>query len=266
MTLADARARLATLGLQVRVLQVEAAAQRNQVVRQTPEPGMAFERGDAVTLFVSRGAQAARPEPTVEVPGVVGLAASDAARALREAGLVARIRLVDASQRAGVVLRQSPASGADVEDGTAVRIDVARDRPPVPAPVEVPDVRGTDIADARGRLSALGFAVRVSRTPSGHPEGTVIGQSPRAGADVKKGGTVMLTVSAGPDLVDVPDVTGLDEESARLELETAGFQVRVASEPTTDPAQDGVVIRQTPLGGSNAGEGAVVTLVVGRLA
>jgi hypothetical protein len=39
----------------------------------------------------------------------------------------------------------------------------------------------------------------------------------------------------------------------------------VTDESITDPAQDGVVLRQTPAGGSSAEDGAVVTLVVGRL-
>ena len=73
------------------------------------------------------------------------------------------------------------------------------------------------------------------------------------------------TVSAGPAEVAVPDVVGLDEASARQQLEAAGFEVRVTDESITDPAQDGLVLRQTPPGGSSAEDGAVVTLVVGRL-
>jgi beta-lactam-binding protein with PASTA domain len=92
-----------------------------------------------------------------------------------------------------------------------------------------------------------------------------VSQSPRAGAGLRKGGTVTLRVSTGPTKLDVPDVTGLDEQSARAELEGAGFQVQVIDESVTDPAQDGVVLRQSPRGGSSAAESAVVTLTVGRL-
>jgi beta-lactam-binding protein with PASTA domain len=64
--------------------------------------------------------------------------------------------------------------------------------------------------------------------------------------------------------VAVPDVIGLDEPSARLELENAGFDVRVTEQPTDDPSQDGIVVDQSPGGGTDAGEGDVVTLVVAR--
>jgi serine/threonine-protein kinase len=100
---------------------------------------------------------------------------------------------------------------------------------------------------------------------SQQPAGTVISQSPRAGVDVRERTSVRLTVSSGPAEVAVPDVTGLDETSARLALERAGFQVQVTDESITDPARDGVVLRQTPSGGSRAEDGAVVTLVVGRV-
>jgi serine/threonine-protein kinase len=75
---------------------------------------------------------------------------------------------------------------------------------------------------------------------------------------------VTLRVSSGPAKVDVPDVTGLDEPAARAQLEGAGFEVRVTDESTTDPAQDGIVLRQSPTGGSRADDGAIVTIVVAR--
>jgi eukaryotic-like serine/threonine-protein kinase len=76
---------------------------------------------------------------------------------------------------------------------------------------------------------------------------------------------VTLRVSSGPANVDVPDVTGMDESSATAHLEGAGFQVRVTDESTTDPSQDGSVIRQTPQGGATAAKGAVVTITVARI-
>ena len=90
-------------------------------------------------------------------------------------------------------------------------------------------------------------------------------QSPGAGHELREGATVALHVSSGPAPVDVPDVVGLDEESARLELENAGFTVRVVVEPTDDPAEDGIVVGQAPPGGSTAGGGSLVTLTVNRV-
>jgi beta-lactam-binding protein with PASTA domain len=213
---------------------------------------------------VSSGSK--KPSPAaVEVPGVVGLSASDAVVAIRDAGLEAMIHLVESSTPAGTVLRQSPAEGASAPRGSSIRLEVAKSRPTPPVRIDVPDVVGANVAEARRQLRSLGLAVTVVQVRSDEPAGTVVRQSPHAGAELRKGAAVRLAVSTGPQTVDVPDVTGLDEDSARSELEGAGFEVRVIDQETTDPTEDGVVLAQEPAGGT-ATEGSVVTLTVGRLA
>jgi serine/threonine-protein kinase len=218
-----------------------------------------------VALVVSSGT-ATSPEPpaAVETPAVVGRTASAASEALREAGLEVRIALVESSERRGTVVGQAPSAGTEVADGSTVQLEVAKARA-APPRIEVPDVLGVPAAEARSRLRAAGLRVRSVGVVSEEPAGTVLEQSPRAGAEVEKGASVRLTVSTGPAEVDVPDVTGLDESTARTELERAGFRVQVTDEPTADPAEDGVVLRQTPASGSAARDGAIVTLIVGRL-
>jgi eukaryotic-like serine/threonine-protein kinase len=75
---------------------------------------------------------------------------------------------------------------------------------------------------------------------------------------------VRLEVSAGAPTVDLPDVTGLDEESARSQLADAGFEARIVEQPTSDPAEDGIVLTERPARGG-AAQGGVVTVTVGRL-
>jgi eukaryotic-like serine/threonine-protein kinase len=75
---------------------------------------------------------------------------------------------------------------------------------------------------------------------------------------------VTLSVSRGPSTAAVPDVTTLDVTTARATLENAGFRVREVLEDTQDPAFDGVVISQDPVGGSQAEQRSIVTLFVGR--
>jgi beta-lactam-binding protein with PASTA domain len=76
---------------------------------------------------------------------------------------------------------------------------------------------------------------------------------------------VTLRVSTGPGLIAVPDVTGLDEQSARQKLESTGFEVTVVDEPTADPAQAGTVVSQDPAGGAEAEKGSTVTITVARV-
>ena len=80
---------------------------------------------------------------------------------------------------------------------------------------------------------------------------------------MNKGAAVQLEVSAG-QTVDLPGVSGMDEESARSQLDDAGFEVRIVEQSTSDPSEDGVVLTERPTPGS-APKGSVVTLTVGRL-
>jgi serine/threonine-protein kinase len=129
--------------------------------------------------------------------------------------------------------------------------------------VDVPDLVGASVDDARSQLRALGLVPSVTQVPSEQPAGTVVRERPRPGAHLNEGAAVRLEVSAGQTF-DLPDVTGMDEESARSQLEDAGFEVRIVEQPTSDPSQDGVVLTERPTPGSAPKDG-VVTLTVGRV-
>jgi beta-lactam-binding protein with PASTA domain len=267
ISLAEARDQLERQGLEVRVTRSPSERPRGDVLSQAPPAGSRVDEGTVVALVASLGTGSGEQpaEGAVQVPRVVGLSASEAVEELRDAGLEARVRQVASSERQGTVVDQTPSQGTEVADGTAVELEVARPRATAVERIEVPDVIGSAAASARSELRAAGLKVTTIGVVSQESPGTVISQSPRAGADVRKGSRVLLTVSTGPAKVDVPDVSGLDEAAARVELERAGFVVRVTDESTTDPAQDGIVIRQTPAGGSGAQDGDAVTIVVGRL-
>lgn len=260
-TVGDARRLLDGLRMNVRVRSVPSQRPVGLVLRQQPRAGTVAREGGAVTLVVSDGPQA---PASVRVPSVVGRAASDAVAELREAGFVATIHLVQSTKDAGIVLRQSPAEAAEAARGSAIRLDVARARP-IPQRVETPDLVGMTVAEARRQLAALGLTVEIVRLSSSRPTGTVLRQAPRAGSRLAEKSRVTLTVSSGPENVDVPDVVGLDEASAQAELEKQGFEVRVTYEPTTDPMTDGTVVRQAPSAGSSARPGSAITIVVAQL-
>jgi beta-lactam-binding protein with PASTA domain len=200
---------------------------------------------------------------TIAVLDVVGLPAGEATRKLRQAHLDPTIRLVPSSLEAGTVLSERPSAGVNVDRGTTVELRVARR--PAPTRVTVPRLVDSTAATAKSRLSTLGLHWSVTTRASDQPSGTVLAQSPVAGARVEKGTTIRLTVSSGPAQVSVPDVTGLDAARARSRLEDAGFEVSVVDQPTKDPDQDGVVLDQDPAAGTDADKGSTVTITVGRL-
>lgn len=82
----------------------------------------------------------------------------------------------------------------------------------------VPDVKGQQFAMAEGNvdLSGLKAVIADSVFDSYSRPGTVVEQTPIAGAKIKKGGTVYLTVVAfSPKLITVPDFYNVSVRQAR---------------------------------------------------
>jgi serine/threonine-protein kinase len=90
------------------------------------------------------------------------------------------------------------------------------------------------------------------------PKGQVIGTNPPGGGQVTVGSTVAVTVSKGPDLVPVPDVTGMSVEAATKKLETSGFTI---SGVTGSP--DRPVVSTSPSAGAMVKRGSAVRLATG---
>lgn len=261
MPLPRARAELEDAGFVTRFRREPSDEPRDRVLRQEPEAGTKVKPDSVVVLTVSAGVE------TVSVPDVEGMAADRALRTLREAGLRGHETSVESDEPAGTVIRQRPAAGEEVERGTLVRIQVAekpRETTPQPETVRVPRLVGLTIAEARAKARSSKLRVSERSVESPQPPGTVVGQSPRPGAEVREGSTVVLRVSSGPARVAVPDVTGLDEEAAARELRAAGFVPVVVEESTGDPAEDGMVLAQMPEAGTMRPKGSKVTIVVGR--
>ncbi|MGI9089833.1 MAG: PASTA domain-containing protein [Gemmatimonadaceae bacterium] len=81
---------------------------------------------------------------------------------------------------------------------TAATIPMA-DPTPAPLPVQVPDLTGMALPDARGILNSLRLHTIVERdTSSLQPPNTVIRQLPLPQTDVQQSGTVTVTVSYFP--------------------------------------------------------------------
>jgi beta-lactam-binding protein with PASTA domain len=129
----------------------------------------------------------------------------------------------------------------------------------LPRVLEMPE------AKAREKLTELGFRPRLDgeRPNEVFPAGTVIWQDPPPGTVLQPNSVVQLVLSAGPALVVVPDVVGLNVPEARTILAAAG--VRVGSVDSSAAGQEqGVVLATRPSAGIGRPKGAAVALVVSR--
>jgi eukaryotic-like serine/threonine-protein kinase len=228
--------------------------EKGVVISQSPDAGEKIQKNGNVDLTVSKGKE------TVSVPSVTGKSQADAVSTLTNAGLVARVFQVPSSKPVDTVTGQDPLPGKTVVKGSKVRINVSSG----PAEVTVPSVVGLPFDQASAALQNEGFAVGRKNVESDQPADTVVDQSPSGSAN--PGSTITLSVSKGPKTSAVPDVTSQDEQSARDSITSAGFTVRVRDQDVTDPGLEGIVLDQAPGGGTQAKQGSIVTITVGRLA
>ena len=228
--------------------------QAGLVFRQDPVAGTREPKGHSITIWVSTG------KPKVTLPAFKGQQEADVVKALNQMHLKPKIHEVPSSDKAGTVEAQAPPPGTKVPEGTEVQINVSKG----PAPVVVPKVTGQLIDGAVSQLQQLGFKVIPRYVDDNAPVNTVIDQSPKAGASAGKGSVISLSVSNGPKTTTEPDVQGQDVGSAVQTLQGAGFRVAITYQDVTDPNEDGIVLDQSPGGGTQQPPNTKVTLTVGR--
>ncbi|MER7484725.1 Stk1 family PASTA domain-containing Ser/Thr kinase [Streptomyces sp. NPDC126497] len=216
----EAGDRLADAGLDVG--QVEEAfsdtVERGTVISTDPEAGARVRGDDPVSLTLSKGPR------TVRVPDLDGYPLDRARDLLEDDGLEPGMvtREFSGTVARGSVVSTEPGKGTKVRAGSAVALTVSKG-----SPVDVPDVTGDDAADARAELEEAGLEVRIAaeRVNSGHDAGRVARQTPGAGRQAAEGDTVTLTLSKGPEMIEVPDVIGDSVDEAKEKLKDAGFDV-----------------------------------------
>ncbi|MEU8857973.1 Stk1 family PASTA domain-containing Ser/Thr kinase [Streptomyces sp. NPDC048556] len=251
-TQSAAEERLADEGLDLKGVEraYSDTVRRGTVISSDPGSGERVRGNDAVKLVISRG-----PE-TVKVPDVEGLALADARRELKKWGLAPGMATREFSEEIdrGKVIRTDPRAGTERHTDSAVALVVSKG-----SPVDVPDVTGLSVDDATAALDEAGLKAEVlpERVNSAEAQGEIARQTPGSGAEAAEGDTVELTVSKGPRMLQVPDVTGKDVDEARSTLEDAGFEVKV-DRPFLSFSD--TVGSQSVEGGEKAAEGSTITL------
>jgi len=163
----------------------------NVVLQEDPPAGSRQKRGTAVVLALSGGQRSA------EVPVTTNMSQQQARISIENTGLtLGTVTEQLGDQPRGLVIASSPPAGTKVQLPGSVDIVMSKG----PAVVQVPDLYGRTVGEARSMIEQLGLRVAgISRdTSSLQPENTVIRQLPSAGQTVSAGGPVSLTVSHFP--------------------------------------------------------------------
>ena len=132
-----------------------------------------------------------------------------------------------------------------------------------PGLIEVPSVVGIPQDTATERLEAEGLDVDLNPVPNQAARETVLEQDPVGGESVDEGSTVILTVSSGPAIVPVPDVSGLNERQATKVLQEARLEVDPGF-AFSDAVPKGRAIGTEPGPGTSISSGSTVVLTISR--
>jgi eukaryotic-like serine/threonine-protein kinase len=219
------------------------------ILGQDPGPGKA-EKGSTISVDVV-GTQ------VKEVPGVAGSARAEAEQALRAAGFEVEVDERESSfENQNRIMSQNPSGGTRSEVGSAVTITVGTG----PSSVPVPRLYGRTPAQAESVLQGAGLTLGAqSRDYSSEvAEGSIFFQNPSVGANVEPGTAVDVTVSLGPEQVEVPEVYGLSLAAARAALSNAGLD-STAIEVEGDEAA-GTALSTDPGVGAMLDPGSTVSL------
>ncbi|WP_338496982.1 Stk1 family PASTA domain-containing Ser/Thr kinase [Streptomyces sp. SJL17-4] len=184
--LAEARRVLAKEGLVAGVItqKFSDTVAQGAVIASDPEPGTERSPDSAVALVVSKGSP-------IDVPDVTGETVDDATALLQDEGLkvVLAPERVHSPETAGSVAAQSLAEGSRAAEGDTITLTVSKG----PRLVEVPDVVGETVDDARTALEDEGFEVEVKKSFP-YLGSEVTGQSVEGGSTAPEGSTVTITI------------------------------------------------------------------------
>ena len=130
--------------------------------------------------------------------------------------------------------------------------------------VTTPDLRGMSPQEAARRLGGVGLHPRMESLRRIHPAieaGLVAEQEPLPGVTMRRGRSVKLSLSSGPNRGEVPALIGESEAGARQRLVDNVFVLKGVSEIRSNRYPTDAVVAQEPPPASN---GEAVSLLINR--
>ncbi len=202
------------------------------------------------------------PSDFYEVPDLRGMSGLDAETFLRDQGL--QVGAVDSISHPdiahGIVLGQTPLPGqlALPAGQVGLTLSLGPERRPIP------DVTRLRADRALTVLETSGFGVMIDSMESDVLEGRIVSTFPEAGVVLPLPAQVLMSVSLGPPMVSMPILAGLQEEAARVLLDSLGLAVGEVETRFRFGFNQGEVLEHFPPADSLIPAGTEVRLVIGR--
>ncbi len=133
--------------------------------------------------------------------------------------------------------------------------------------IKVPDLRNMTYEEAEAELNKLELKIEMGdEVPSKEvEEGKIVSHTPTKGTKVEKGTIVVVNISSGNIVANVPDLVGkvYDKEAIKALLEQYNYRLGNVTEEESDE-EKGTIIGQSPSGGYEAEEGTAIDIVISK--
>ena len=201
----------------------------------------------------------------VQIPDLVNDNIEDAKKELDSLNLKYEItEEYNSEKEAGIIISQEPKyqDNYEINDTEVIKLVVSLGS----EMTEVPKVVGESKEDAEKMISNAKLKIEFTEEKSEKvEEGIVIRQEPSANEEVEAGSTVKVYVSIGRGIkqIEMVNVVGQDESTAKKTLEDLGFKVKINYNETS--SDNGKVTKQSIDEGKEVDEGTSVTLTVNKV-
>lgn len=216
--------------LEVEDSQYNELYERGAIISQKPKPSTKVKENSVIRLVISNG------QKVVKMPNLFGLEETEAYRQLAELDLGYQKVEVFSEQPSGTVVATDPGYDSEIPAGTTVKVQISMG--PENKVVEVPDVLGLSLEEARAKLSEAGLEVGgISYVVSDKPYDTVVAQDPASTSQISTGALVNLNVSGGENRKNVITLSvPLPEDVTDIVKLQAMFDGRILREERLQPS------------------------------
>ena len=153
--------------------------------------------------------------------------------------------LNDDHYQPGQIVQQDPAADVVRYSNFVIQVYICAER----QEIAMPDLLGNVYQTAKMKLQQYDLNLRVDREEAfsdEFPAGQVMATDPVRGTVLKKGDSIMLTVSKGPEKITVRSFVGMTYTKAKEEAEKLGLKVGTPEYRYYDPfASEGDVLEQS---------------------
>lgn len=202
------------------------------------------------------------------VPDLVGIPEGEARNAVSQFGWNVLIRAQRSDDvELGDVISTTPAAGMSLREGDDITLVVSEGA----TLALLPDVIGLSRDDAIATLQSAGLTVSESlrdddSVPAGSVVGWIVTEQPNlvAGSQVLRGTEVAIVVSGGPVLRAVPNLIGLSEADADIQLIAVQLNSQRNDDVFSSDIPIGLIATQEPAAGAQLSRDGIVAYALSK--